>query len=161
MTRKRHQSPIEEAVAYRIHRTNRLLLTHLARFLDSHSGELSPEKYFIVMKLHEAGPLPQSELVEVALDDGPNVSRLVERLVTAGLVQRTENPSDRRARVLDLTAEGRSLARRLEADIADERGIVFDRISDRDLDALKSVLDQLVANIRPALLTGAPSGAPS
>ena len=60
MTGDRHVSPIEDALAYQIHRTNRLLLTHLGRFLESHGTELSPEKFFIVMKLHEAGPLPQS-----------------------------------------------------------------------------------------------------
>ena len=152
MTADPHESSIEDALAYRIHRTNRLLLTHLGRFLDSHGADLTPEKYFIIMKLHEAGPLPQSELVEVALDDGPNVSRLVERLVGAGLVERTENPTDRRARVLDLTTDGRTLASRLEADAPEARRLIFDGIPKVNLIALTTALDHLDDKLRPVLL---------
>lgn len=149
-----HVSGIEDAVAYRIHHTNRLLLTHLSRFLDAHGADLSPEQYFIIMKLHESGPLPQGDLVEVALDDGPNVSRLVERLAVAGLLERSENPRDRRARVLDLTAAGRTLAQRIDADTPAERGVVFDGINDDDLEALTAILDRVNDNVRPSLLTG-------
>ncbi len=146
-----HHSPIEQALAYRLHRSNRLLLTHLGRFLDAHDSELTPEKFFIVMKLHETGPLSQSALVEVALDDGPNVSRLVERLVVAGFVERTEDPDDRRARVLALTRQGKARARRLAGDVRAEREIVFAGVSDSDLATLTSVLDQVDANLRPVL----------
>lgn len=152
MTTDHHVSRIEEAVAYRIHRTNRLLLTHLGRFLDTHGADLTPEKYFIIMKLHETGPLPQNDLVEVALDDGPNVSRLIERLVATGLVERTEDPTDRRARVIELTTAGRTLANRLAADTPEERRVVFDGITHNDLDALTKILDRLDHNLRPALL---------
>lgn len=153
VTKAQGRTSIDEAVAYRVHQTNRLLLTHLGRFLDSHNGDLSPEKYFIVSKLGQAGPMAQNELVEVALDDGPNVSRLVERLVKAGLVERTENPNDRRARVLDLTADGRTLAARIESGVVEERQRVFNGISDEDLKTFNSVLDQINANVRPSLET--------
>jgi len=147
----RHGSTIEDAYAYRIHRTNRLLSTHLARFLAGRSSELTPEKFFILMKLHEAGPLPQNALIDVTLGDGPNVSRLVERLVVSGLVERAEDPNDRRARVLELTAEGSALARRLADDVVDERRVVFAGVSEHDLDTLGAVLDRLDANLRPSL----------
>lgn len=144
-------APIEQAVAYRIHQTNRLLLTHLGRFLDSHGADLTPEKYFIIMKLHEAGPLAQGELVEVALDDGPNVSRLVDRLVKADLIERTENPTDRRARVLELTAEGQALAGRIDGEVQRVRDTVFEGITAAELAAFNAVLDRVNANVRPAL----------
>jgi len=147
-----HESSIEDAVAYRIHRTNRLLLTHLGRFLDTHDADLTPEKYFVIMKLHEAGPIPQGELVEGALHDRPNVSRLVDRLVAAGFVERAEDPTDGRARVLELTTHGRALARRLKADAPDEHRVVFDGVTNTDLDALAKILDRLYDNLRPALL---------
>ena len=144
-------SGIEDAVAYRIHRTNRLLLTHLKRFLDTNDTGLTPEKYFIVMKLHENGRLPQSDLVEVALDDGPNVSRLVERLVVAGLIERTQDPADRRARLLELTEAGTGLASRITASIQDERVAVFGGIPDEDLAMFTSVLERLNSNVMPVL----------
>jgi hypothetical protein len=44
-TGRRHQSPdLEDALAFRIHRTNRLLRTHLGRFLEQREPGLSPEQ---------------------------------------------------------------------------------------------------------------------
>ena len=142
---------IEDAVAYQLHRTNRLLLTHLGRFVASHHSELTPETYFILMKLHEAGPLPQSALVEVALEDGPNVSRLVDRLVKAGLVERQENPDDRRARVLDLGEEGREVARRIVKELPAGRELIFEGITSAEIESLRSILRRLNDNARPTL----------
>ena len=68
------------------------------------------------------------------------------------MIERNEDPSDRRARVLDLTPEGRSLAQRLTADIPLEREVVFDGVSKSDLETMSSVLDQINANVRPSLL---------
>lgn len=147
-----HDSTIENAVAYQLHRTNRLLLTHLGRFLETHHSELTPETYFIVMKLYETGSLAQNELVEVALEDGPNVSRLVERLVKTGLVERREHPNDRRARLLELTAEGKSLAERVKSDQPGAREALFAGITESEIETVRSVLDRLNENARPMLL---------
>ena len=47
----RHRSPVlDDALAFRLHRTNRLLRTHLARFLDRHVPGISPEQWFILAR---------------------------------------------------------------------------------------------------------------
>jgi MarR family transcriptional regulator for hemolysin len=147
-----HESPrLDDAVAYRIHRTNRLLLTHLARFIQTSQHGLTPEKWFILARLRQDSPLHQVELTEPALEDAPNVSRLVESLVGAGLVERHPDPKDRRNRILKITPEGASVADELHKRSVIERRRVFDGFTETDLTALTETLDRLDANIRPAL----------
>lgn len=56
-----------------------------------------------------------------------NATRLVERLVVAGLLDRRTDPADRRTLVLELTSEGQALVDR----VMDDRRSVISRILDR------------------------------
>jgi MarR family transcriptional regulator, organic hydroperoxide resistance regulator len=63
-----------------------------------------------VLHLIEPGkPLPMSRLAEVLSCDASNVTGLVDRLESRGLVERKPSPADRRVKVLDLTATGSRL----------------------------------------------------
>ncbi len=148
---------LDAAVAYRLHRTNRLLLTHLARFLETSQHGLTPEKWFVLARIRDDGPLRQVELTDRALEDAPNVSRLVESLVVGGLVERSPDPDDRRSRILQLTASGAALAEELHERSMIERLRVFDGFSEADLAALVGALDRLEANVRPSLMSEAPA----
>ena len=153
-----HQSPnLDDAIAYRLHRTNRLLLTHLARILEDHHQGLTPEKWFILARLGQSAPLRQVELTEGALEDAPNVSRLVDRLVEDGLVDRSPDPKDRRAKTLALTASGTKLAKKLDQMAIEERHRVFEGFTAREMCALVKVLDRLDDNVRPLLAKAAKS----
>ncbi len=152
-----HDSPrLDDAAAYRIHRTNRLLLTHLGRFLETSQRGLTPEKGFILARLREDGPLRQVELTEPALEDAPNVSRLVESLVEAKLVERQPDPNDRQSRVLSLSVDGTTLADELHERAVMERRRVFNRFSSADLKTLTEPLDQLDTNVRSTLANEPP-----
>lgn len=147
---------IDGAVAFRIHRSNRLLLTHLARFLRSEGTELGPEQWFVLARLFEAerdgdGPLPQSALSERVLVDAPNVSRLVDALVEQGLVTREPSPHDRRVKLLVVTAAGSALAARLLEAVQRERRRVFAGIDEAELRRMVELLDSVDANVRDLL----------
>lgn len=147
-----HESPrLDDAVAYRIHRANRLLLTHLARFLDVSAQGLTPETWFVLARIHADGPLRLVDLTEPALDDAPNVSRLVDRLVSAGWVERRPAPDDRRSKLVSVTPEGRRVASKLHERAVDERRRVFAGFDERQLAALTDALDRIEDNIRPGL----------
>ena len=69
--------------------------------------EVIPTQAKVLMALGEAGPLGQQRLAELVGVDPRNAVAVVESLVGAGLVSRAVDPSDRRRRVLALTAPGR------------------------------------------------------
>ncbi len=61
------------------------------------------------------GPLPRGVLAERLHCDPSNVTFLVDRLEERGLVERSNNPTDRRVKAISLTTVGVATRRRLVA----------------------------------------------
>jgi DNA-binding MarR family transcriptional regulator len=149
---ERHGSAdLDQALAFRIHRTNRLLRTHLSRFLDAHEPGLSPEQWFLLARIAERAPLRQVDLAEPVLGDPPNVSRLVDALVERGYARRSPDPADRRSFLVSLTPRGRSRTARLLRHAVTERRLVFDGFEEPELAALAAALDRIDDNVRRLL----------
>jgi DNA-binding MarR family transcriptional regulator len=149
----RHQSAdLEDALAFRIHRTNRLLRTHLSRLLEAREPGLTPEQWFVLARIAHGAPLRQVTLAEPVLGDPPNVSRLVDALVDRGYVERSPDPDDRRSWVLRLTRLGSSRTARLMDDAIRQRELVFAGFSESELDGLASLLDRIDDNLRQLLI---------
>jgi MarR family 2-MHQ and catechol resistance regulon transcriptional repressor len=64
--------------------------------------------------LHK-GPLPVSEIGAKVLLTSGSMTAAVDRLESRGLVRRKDDPNDRRARIVHLTARGRRLIREMFA----------------------------------------------
>jgi len=71
---------------------------------------LSPGQYGALMALGEAGRLGQHRLAELIGVDPRNAVPIIDALAEQGLVSREIDPSDRRRRMLQLTARGRAVA---------------------------------------------------
>jgi len=67
---------------------------------------LTAAEFAVLEALYHRGPLLQGEIQSKILVSSGGITYLVDRLVERGLVQRTECPSDRRARYASLTDEG-------------------------------------------------------
>lgn len=72
--------------------------------------------------------------------ESPSLVRLLDQLCNAGFVIRTEDPSDRRAKALSLTDNGRELADAIEAELMHLRREVLKDIDRSDLEAALRVL---------------------
>lgn len=142
---------IEDALAFQVYRTNRLLLTHLGRFLSEANTDLTAEKWFVLARIYQDGPMRQGDLSDPQLDDAPNISRLVETLVTSGLVAREVDPHDRRARVIQLTGQGSKLAKQILDSAVGERNRVFAGLSATELRTLSKTLALVDSNVRDML----------
>lgn len=73
------------------------------------STGLSMPQFSILMQLHHKGPCGVSEISERFDVTAAAASQLVDKLVQAGYVERTEDPSDRRAKMLRLSENGSKL----------------------------------------------------
>jgi DNA-binding MarR family transcriptional regulator len=71
---------------------------------------VSPGQYGALMALGEAGRLGQHRLAELIGVDPRNAVPIIDALAEQGLVSREIDPSDRRRRMLQLTARGRAVA---------------------------------------------------
>lgn len=75
--------------------------------------------------------------------ESPSLVRLLDQLCKAGLVQRTEDPTDRRAKALSLTDEGRALANAIEAELIRLRRDIFNNVDPADLEATLRVFSAI------------------
>ncbi len=76
-------------------------------------GELSPTLSAALATIEIHGPLTPSEVAKRERVKRPTVTRAIGRLEALGLVTRTADPTDGRAFLISVTAEGRALLRRL------------------------------------------------
>jgi len=72
------------------------------------STGLSMPQFSILMQLHHRGRCGLSELSERFDITNAAASQLVDKLVQSGYLERAEDPSDRRAKMLNLSDKGRS-----------------------------------------------------
>jgi MarR family transcriptional regulator, organic hydroperoxide resistance regulator len=92
----------------------------------------------------QAGSLSLKDLGEVLIAEGGHPSRLVDRLVEDGLVERRPADDDRRRVVLSLTPVGRKLNKRAEAMRETQLDFFRQLLGDRDLSSeLGLVLEML------------------
>ena len=73
------------------------------------STGLSMSQFSILMQLHHKGPCGLSEIGERFDISAAAASQLVDKLVQAGYLERTEDPTDRRAKLLALSDKGKEL----------------------------------------------------
>src|SRR3984885_3549717 len=71
--------------------------------------QLSPAQCHVFPLIERGRPLPMGQLAETLACDASNVTGLVDRLESRGLVRRRPSAADRRVRVLDLTPRGSRL----------------------------------------------------
>lgn len=74
-----------------------------------HQTGLSTPQINALLHIYHAGECQLSEIGALADSSKAAASQLVERLVQQGLVQRTEDPLDRRNKILRLTAKSLEL----------------------------------------------------
>jgi DNA-binding MarR family transcriptional regulator len=70
---------------------------------------LSPAQCHVLHLIEPDRPTPMGRLAETLACDASNVTGLVDRLESRGLVSRRPSPGDRRVKVLVLTATGARL----------------------------------------------------
>jgi DNA-binding MarR family transcriptional regulator len=134
-------------------RLSQLLPRTLEAELAERGATLPVYELLAVLAAHPDG-LRMSELAGIALVSKPRVTVHVQALEAEGLLVRTDDPTDRRASVVQITSAGRGRLRRLApGQLAIAREQVLDRIPVAEratvLAALAAVLDGLGDPWRP------------
>lgn len=104
----------------------------------------------ILKTLRSEGEMSQRELAQKCILDVTTMSRTLDRLSKAGLIERCNNPNCRRAFIISLTERGEELADRVIEifNMADE---VFARgISDKELVCFKEIMGRMALNLADA-----------
>lgn len=87
-------------------------------------------------------PMSMGELAAALAIDPPNATVVVDDLESAGLVRRRPHPTDRRAKLVEVTRKGKAMARRADEILATPPP-ALDALDAGDLDALRRILSRL------------------
>jgi DNA-binding MarR family transcriptional regulator len=91
------------------------------------------------------------ELSQRMMVSNGNVTGLSERLVEQGLLDRRASPTDRRAQIVSLTAEGRRMFRSMARTHEDWIADIFSGLSAAEIDTLMNLLAKTKASTRKAV----------
>ena len=105
--------------------------------------QLSPAQCHVLHLIEPERPIPMGQLAETLACDASNVTGLVDRLESRGLVRRRPSAEDRRVKVLDLTPRGSRL-RTLLLDRMTTPPATLNRLSVREQQALVRILTRLL-----------------
>jgi DNA-binding MarR family transcriptional regulator len=80
-------------------------------------GNISIPQYTLLSFLNQSSGVTMSHLAELMEHTSPATTGLVDRLVSAGLVERFGNPTDRRQVLVKITEKGKELVEKIKANI--------------------------------------------
>ncbi len=113
------------------------------RLQNAHGLGIDAYGLLITMVGQPGTPMTIGELGERRNLTPSGISRAVDKLTTAGLVQRTTNPADERSRLVGLTTQG--LQRLREAQVthhATVRELLLGNLGDRDIKTLGEIWEK-------------------
>ncbi len=90
-------------------------------------------------------PMSMRELADALGIEAPNATVVVDDLEAQGLVRRGPHPTDRRAKVVEATRKGKTLARRADA-ILSTPPPALTALDPEDLEALRRILERIDAS---------------
>ena len=137
-------------------------LTHASRAYKSMADKVASQyslsqatalPVLILSRLDQDGVRP-GVLAEALGLEPSSLVRVVDLLIESGLIERRDDPQDRRARILQLTQDGKTRAAQMEEALIPFRRSVFEGVDPADIDACLRVLTHVQAQIGKPESTG-------
>lgn len=106
--------------------------------------DLTPQQYNVLRILNGRYPeaIPVGEVKAVLLDKNPDMTRLGDRLVQKGLIQRDFNQQNRREVLLSITPQGIELLAKMQPAL-EQAAAQWDQLSPEEAETLSNLLDKL------------------
>jgi DNA-binding MarR family transcriptional regulator len=105
----------EVSLGFQIVDLARLFRRRFERAVAESGLDLTAGEARTLLHAAKAGPIRQTDLAERMAVEPMSLSNFLDRLETRGLVARTTDPGDRRAKQVELTLRAAPLAARLQA----------------------------------------------
>jgi DNA-binding MarR family transcriptional regulator len=108
-------------------------------------ADLSPTQYNVLRILRGAGPggLACGEIAERMVTRDPDITRLLDRLVRRGLVERVRDGRDRRVVMTTITRGGSELLERLDDPVEQLHARQLSHLGERSLTRLVDLLEKV------------------
>ena len=135
-----------------IHKSSRQIAGYFERELEG-TGIL-PQEAHLLSYLRSYAPCPVGELVAVFGLRGSTATSVLDRMEERDLIERRDNPEDRRSFLLDLTAGGRKLADDVEKFVQKLENGIQRRVTAADEEGFRTVMAAIAAATEVKIVGG-------
>ncbi len=132
------RSPIHNYLSYALAAAHRKVNTSLTARLREHGIQI--EAWRILETLESGQRLTMGELAEIALMNPPTLSKLVDRMVSDGLVHRQVAQNDHRQINVLPTALGRKRMMQIRKEIEEQDAAILDQLGQTETEQLIQLL---------------------
>jgi DNA-binding MarR family transcriptional regulator len=108
----------------------------------------SPEEWWVLNAISEAGGRPMNEIAEFAMLPKPSLTKLVDGMVGHNLVYRRGDVQDRRRVLLFLTARGKKRYAAAKAAVEAEEAELTELLGVEGVEDLRVILGRLANSLR-------------
>ncbi len=135
------EKTVDSYISYALAAAHRKLHTELSQKLKALNVQV--ETWRVLQSLRASEGITMRELAEVVLMNPPTLTKLVDRMVADGLVQRQLSPIDQRRVQLALTDLGLSLSEKIALHVEEQDDRIIEAIGSEKARLLREALDTL------------------
>lgn len=133
-----------DSVGYLLHQVVTSMRRQIEQAMTAH--DLTAAQWYPLWKLQRGGPCSAQDLARDMDSDAGATTRLIDRLVAKGLVQRTRSSADRRVVMLGLSAAGTTVAAQVPQVLALVNNAYLRGFSHDEWQLLQQLLGRMRAN---------------
>ena len=123
------------------------MFRHLSKLMKEENLPITPEQFSVLSYLWQEDGLQQNELAVCTNRNRANVTRIIDILEREGIVERRDDPSDRRVFRIHLTAKGKSLRAATARCAAQSIKDALKGVSKQDMQTCLGVLHTIRKNV--------------
>lgn len=131
-------------LGYRIYRTQRVVAQCLEGCL--HDFDLTPAQWNALNQLEHMGPLSQRRLADLLHREPATITRSIDKMEQAGLVERVPDPHDRRANMIVVKPAASELLSAIQPKAQEAAVATQGDLTDEEVGQLIALLDRVYVN---------------
>ena len=143
----------KDTVFYKLEKAIKLYRKMAQRRLQEAGSDLTINQLIVIIQLQKQPDLQMVDLADIIFKDLASVTRMIDLLFKKGYLERKENQRDRRRKDLVLTKAASEAIEQLSPVIAAYRAQAFNGFSEKEIQNLSMLLDQLSHNCQPYIVT--------
>lgn len=135
------QQSHDSFLGYRLFRTQRVVHCCLENALEPYG--ITPSQWNSLNQLNQRGSMSQRQLAVAVRREPATITRSIDRLEKAGLVERYPDPKDRRANIIGLTDAGSALLVEVQDAVNAANKKVGGSLTPEEANTLVALLDRI------------------
>lgn len=109
--------------------------------------EVTSSYHFGIMLLLSQKQMSQKEIANSIAADEPTITRVLNKMIMASLIEKRQNPKDKRAQIVSLTQHGKKLLEKIIPIAQSINQEVNDLLDPKEQKELLRILDKINSNI--------------